>query len=69
LHAQGIHLISTDEKPGIQALERKYPTKPMKPGLLERVEFEYIRHGTQKRILQHTLLEQLLLIRMANGYL
>lgn len=40
-------MISTDEKPGIQALERKYPTKPMKPGLVERVEFEYIRHGTQ----------------------
>lgn len=47
LHDQGIHLVSTDEKTGIQALERKYPTKPMKPGLVEKVEFEYIRHGTQ----------------------
>lgn len=47
MHVEGIHVISTDEKPGIQALERKYPTKPMKPGLVERVEFEYIRHGTQ----------------------
>ena len=31
---------------GIQALERKAPTKLAKPGLLERREFEYIRHGT-----------------------
>jgi transposase len=32
---------------GIQALERKHPTKPVKPGSAEKVEFEYIRHGTQ----------------------
>jgi hypothetical protein len=32
---------------GIQALERIAPTKPMKPGLVERREFEYTRHGTQ----------------------
>ncbi len=31
---------------GIQALERVTPTKPVKPGLIERREFEYIRHGT-----------------------
>jgi len=53
LHAQGIHLVSTDEKTGIQALERAAPTKPMQPGVAgqasknERQEFEYIRHGTQ----------------------
>jgi transposase len=47
LHQLGIMLVSTDEKTGIQALERKQPTKPMKPGLIERQEFEYIRHGTQ----------------------
>jgi transposase len=47
LHQLGIMLVSTDEKTGIQALERKHPTKPMKPGLIERPEFEYIRHGTQ----------------------
>ena len=40
------HLISTDEKTGIQALERKHPTLPMKPGLIERREYEYLRHGT-----------------------
>jgi hypothetical protein len=32
---------------GIQALERIAETKPMKPGLVERREFEYTRHGTQ----------------------
>lgn len=42
----GAHVISTDEKTGMQALERKYETKPARPGLVERVEFEYIRHGT-----------------------
>lgn len=39
--------MSTDEKTGIQANERAHPTRSMKPGLVERVEFEYIRHGTQ----------------------
>lgn len=32
---------------GIQALERLHPTLPMKPGLIQRREFEYVRHGTQ----------------------
>ena len=39
--------MSTDEKTGIQALERAAPTLPLKPGLVERPEYEYIRHGTQ----------------------
>lgn len=46
LHAQGVHVVSTDEKTGMQALERLHPTKPPRPGLIERVEFEYVRHGT-----------------------
>ena len=46
LAAEGAHVISTDEKTGMQALERKYETKPVRPGLVERVEFEYVRHGT-----------------------
>ena len=46
LQEQGLHLVSTDEKTSIQALERKHPTKPTRPGLVERREFEYIRHGT-----------------------
>ena len=43
----GGHVISTDEKTGIQALERAAPTLPMQPGLVERPEYEYLRHGTQ----------------------
>jgi transposase len=46
LAAEGTHTISTDEMTGIQALERP-ESKPMQPGRVERVEFEYTRHGTQ----------------------
>jgi hypothetical protein len=42
----GGHIVSTDEMTGIQALERIAPTKPMRPGQIERREFEYQRHGT-----------------------
>lgn len=47
LAKENIHTVSVDEKPGIQALERKSPTRPMKPGVPERREFESKRHGTQ----------------------
>ena len=50
LQEQSVHVISTDEKTGIQALERKHPNLPLKAGLVERREFEYIRHGTQTLI-------------------
>lgn len=43
---QGVHVVSTDEMTGIQAIERAYPTQLMTLGQVERVEFEYIRHGT-----------------------
>lgn len=46
LAARGTHVVSTDEKTGMQALERLHETKPPRPGLVERIEFEYIRHGT-----------------------
>jgi len=39
-------VISTDEKTGIQAIERLHPTRPTRAGLTERIEFEYRRHGT-----------------------
>jgi len=42
--------MSTDEMTGIQALERIFPTLPTGPGLVERREFEYVRHGTQSLI-------------------
>jgi hypothetical protein len=57
LYAQAIVLLevgervcSSDEKTGIQALEHKHALLEMKCGLVERLEFEYIRHGTQALI-------------------
>ncbi len=50
LHKAGVHLMSSDEKTGIQALERKHPDKPMRPGRVTLREHEYIRHGTQALI-------------------
>ena len=46
LAAQGERVLSTDELTGVQALERKHPSLPMRPGDVERQEFEYVRHGT-----------------------
>ena len=43
---ENTHTVSTDEMTGIQALERIAATLPMKPGRVERREFEYERHGT-----------------------
>ena len=42
--------VSIDEMTGIQALERAAASLPMKPGHVERREFEYLRHGTQALI-------------------
>ena len=50
LRQQGVYVISSDEKTGIQALERAHPTQPMESGQVERQEFEYKRHGTQSLI-------------------
>lgn len=50
LHESGVHVVSVDEKTGIQALERIHPDQPMAPGKLELHEFEYTRHGTQTLI-------------------
>lgn len=46
LEGAGTHVVSCDEKTGIQALERAAPTLPTRPGQDERREFEYVRHGT-----------------------
>lgn len=43
---QGEYTISVDEMTAIQALERVAPRKSMRPGWVERREFEYKRHGT-----------------------
>jgi DDE superfamily endonuclease len=47
---QGRVVICSDEKTGMQILERKYPTQPMAPGKPEKREQEYIRHGTRALI-------------------
>ena len=40
------HVYSTDEKMGIQAREHANPKQNMQPGQIERVDPEYVRHGT-----------------------
>lgn len=50
LEDEGIHTVCVDEKTSIQALEPMAPTKPMRPGQVERREAEYTRHGTQTLI-------------------
>jgi len=51
---QNAIVLSVDEKTGIQALERKYH-RPMIPGYPERVEHEYVRHGTKSLIAAFTV--------------
>lgn len=46
LEKPSLHLISVDEKTGIQALERIAPDQPMEKGKPRRLEYEYTRHGT-----------------------
>ena len=50
LHAHGVQVVSTDAKTGRQANARAQPTRPRKPGLVERVALEDSRHGTQALI-------------------
>jgi DDE superfamily endonuclease len=47
LYRHGELVLCVDEKTSIQALERKYPGRPLAAGRPERREFEYIRHGTR----------------------
>lgn len=46
----GERTVCLDEMTGIQAIERKAPDLPIRPGKIQRREFEYIRHGTQTLI-------------------
>ena len=46
LELPNTHLISIDEKTGIQALQRLVDRAPQSKGGHQRKEFEYIRHGT-----------------------
>ncbi len=48
LHPQpGATVICIDEKPGMQATNRKHPDRPATPGQEGKREFEYKRNGTQ----------------------
>jgi hypothetical protein len=47
---QGRVVICSDEKTGMQILQRKYPTQPLAPGQPEKREHEYIRHGVRALI-------------------
>src|SRR6185369_7878548 len=38
-------VVCFDEKPNLQALERRVGTVPMRARRIERQEFEYVRHG------------------------
>lgn len=44
---KGTTVVSLDEKPGVQALRRLHPDRPMKQDRCRRVEFEYKRGGTR----------------------
>jgi transposase len=46
LAQQGERVVCNDELTGVQALERKHPGLPLRPGQVERREYEYVRHGT-----------------------
>jgi DDE superfamily endonuclease len=47
LYRRGELVLGTDEKTGMQALQRKHPGKPVGPGRVELREPEYLRHGTR----------------------
>jgi hypothetical protein len=47
LATKDVHVVSVDEKTGMQALEREHETISMAPGKGEKREFNYIRHGTK----------------------
>ena len=55
LAEQGIAVISCAELTGIQALERLHPGLPLAPGMVERREFEYQRHGTVTGIMSRNV--------------
>src|SRR5262245_57159577 len=50
LARKGIWTVAVDEMPNLQVLERR-PIRRALPGLIERQEFEYTRHGTVNLLL------------------
>ena len=48
-------ILAVDEKPNLQVLERAAPKQRMRPGQIERQEFDYHRHGTINLLVGLTL--------------
>lgn len=48
-------VLCIDEKPGMQALEQRFPMKSGKPGRVGRKEFEYKRRGTRTLIASYDI--------------
>jgi hypothetical protein len=67
LKLQSVHVVSTDEMTGIQALERAYPTQEMELGKVEYQEFEYIRHGALSLIASWSVAEGLVVNASVKG--
>jgi transposase len=51
----GATVLCIDEKPGMQALEHRFPMHPSARGRVGRKEFEYIRHGTRTLIASYNV--------------
>jgi transposase len=49
-YKRNILLLSLDQKTGIQALERLFPHKLVKPGHIKKIEHHYRRHGIRNLI-------------------
>ena len=49
-YKRNILLLSLDQKTGIQALERLFPDKLVKPGHIKKIEHHYKRHGIRNLI-------------------
>jgi transposase len=49
-YKKNILLVCIDQKTGIQALERIFPDKIVKPGQIKRIEHGYYRHGIRNLI-------------------
>ncbi len=52
---EGATVLCVDEKPGMQALEQRFPMRPAAPGRLGRKEFEYKRRGTRTLIASYNI--------------
>lgn len=55
LWRRGEVVVAVDEKPNLQVLERAAPIQRVRPGQIERQEFEYHRHGTLNLLTALTL--------------